>query len=75
MSDDEAAGTKLTPRAVSPGMFEEHMDGMRRGKSPEQGTSEPRSPINSIDLNSPPEQRPPPPELPQRPSTELPARE
>jgi general secretion pathway protein D len=31
MSKDEMKGTKLTPNAVSPGTFQEHMQGMRRG--------------------------------------------
>jgi general secretion pathway protein D len=37
MSDDEMSGAKIVPRAVAPGMFEEHMEGMRRGgKTPSQ---------------------------------------
>jgi len=31
MSQDEMKGTKLTPHAVSPGTFDEHMRGMQRG--------------------------------------------
>ena len=31
MSDDEMKGTRLTPRAVGPGTFDEHMRGMNRG--------------------------------------------
>lgn len=31
MSEDEMRGTQLTPDAVDPGVFEEHMEGMRRG--------------------------------------------
>jgi len=31
MSDDEIKGTKLTPQAVSPGTFDEHMRGLQRG--------------------------------------------
>ena len=31
MSKDEIKGTKLTPNAVSPGTFQEHIEGMRRG--------------------------------------------
>jgi general secretion pathway protein D len=31
MSRDEMKGTRLTPNAVSPGVFQEHMEGMRRG--------------------------------------------
>jgi type II secretory pathway component GspD/PulD (secretin) len=35
MSQDELQGTKLTPNAVAPGRFEEHMQGMRRGNVPD----------------------------------------
>ncbi|MDB5289316.1 MAG: putative type secretion system protein [Phycisphaerales bacterium] len=35
MSDDEMRGTKLTPNAVQPGTFDDHMRGMRRGDVPE----------------------------------------
>ncbi len=31
MSKDEMRGTRLTPNAVAPGAFQEHMEGMRRG--------------------------------------------
>src|SRR5437588_11437091 len=31
MSRDELNGTKLTPGAVEPGVFQEHMRGMQRG--------------------------------------------
>ena len=31
MSRDELKGTRLTPRAVGPGVFEEHLRGMQRG--------------------------------------------
>jgi general secretion pathway protein D len=31
MSQDEMNGTKLTPNAVSPGMMQEHLQGMQRG--------------------------------------------
>jgi len=34
MSANEQAGTKLTPDAVQPGAFEEHMKGMQRGATP-----------------------------------------
>ena len=33
MSRDEMRGTQLTPNAVSPGNFQEHMEGMRRGST------------------------------------------
>ena len=35
MSQDEMKGTQLTPRAVGPGVFDEHMRGMARGEVPE----------------------------------------
>jgi general secretion pathway protein D len=53
MSDDEAAGTKLTPKAVAPGTYQEHMEGMRRGQSPETRPTGPISPVNPIDLSTP----------------------
>jgi len=31
MSSDEMQGTQLTPKAVSPGTFDEHMRGLQRG--------------------------------------------
>jgi general secretion pathway protein D len=31
MSQDELKGTRLTPRAVEPGMYDEHMRGLQRG--------------------------------------------
>ncbi|HSU67818.1 MAG TPA: secretin N-terminal domain-containing protein [Tepidisphaeraceae bacterium] len=34
MSADEMKGTTLTPRAVQPGMFEHHMQGLERGEAP-----------------------------------------
>jgi general secretion pathway protein D len=40
MSRDEMEGVRITPHAVSPGTFEGHMDGMRRG-----ATSGPVEPI------------------------------
>ena len=38
MSDDEMKGMKITPQAVSPGAFQDHMRGMQRG------TTQPSSP-------------------------------
>ncbi|MDB5292206.1 MAG: putative type secretion system protein, partial [Phycisphaerales bacterium] len=35
MARDEMDGTRLTPNAVEPGTFEEHMRGMNRGDVPE----------------------------------------
>jgi type II secretion system protein D len=58
MSEDETRGTKLTPKAVAPGTFQEHMDGLQRGRSPATRPAEPISPINSIDLNTAPEAGP-----------------
>ena len=34
MSQQETKGTRLTPNAVSPGVFQEHMRGMDRGQAP-----------------------------------------
>ena len=45
MSEDEQKGTRLTPQAVQPGMFQEHMEGMRRGQRP--GT-QPTGPIDPV---------------------------
>jgi general secretion pathway protein D len=74
MSDDEMRGAKLTPNAVEPHAFDEHKEGLRRGHVPQPQTTQPMSPVNSIDL-SVPEKRPavPPqdPEGPQ-PSTKPP---
>jgi len=42
MSQDEVNGTKLTPNAVSPGMMQEHLQGMQRGgRSQTQPASQP----------------------------------
>jgi general secretion pathway protein D len=40
MSKDEMDGTKLVPKAVEPGAFQEHMRGMKRG-----ATTEPTTPL------------------------------
>ncbi len=40
MSKDEMSGVKITPKAVAPGTFEQHMEGMRRG-----ATTTPPEPI------------------------------
>jgi general secretion pathway protein D len=53
MSNDEMKGTRLTPNAVSPGTFQEQMNGMRRGQSPQTQPIGPISPVNSIDLSDP----------------------
>ncbi len=53
-SQEETRGTKLVPRAVAPGVYEDHMDGLRRGQTPQTMPTKPGNPINSIDLNEPP---------------------
>jgi len=53
MSRDEEEGTRLTPNAVAPGTFDEHMRGMRRGEDPQTQPAESLSPINSINLSEP----------------------
>ena len=45
MSQDELKGTRLTPKAVDPGMFEDHLKGMRRGEMPDTGPAGPVSPV------------------------------
>ncbi len=39
MAHDELQGTKLTPNAVAPGMFPEHMRNMKRGATPRSSAS------------------------------------
>jgi general secretion pathway protein D len=34
MSEDEQAGIKVVPKAVAPGAFKDHMEGMQRGAAP-----------------------------------------
>jgi general secretion pathway protein D len=41
MSQDELGGTRLTPNAVAPGTFDEHLHGMRRGSLPQTQQSVP----------------------------------
>jgi general secretion pathway protein D len=53
-SQEEARGTKLVPRAVAPGVYEDHMDGLHRGQMPQTKPAKPTDPINSIDLSEPP---------------------
>ncbi len=50
MSDDETRNTKLTPGAVVPGTFDDHMGALRRPRSAQAPSTQPISPINSIDL-------------------------
>ena len=42
MSQDELRGTKLTPNAVEPGMFDEHMRGLERGGATSQPQDSPQ---------------------------------
>jgi general secretion pathway protein D len=58
MSEDEINGTKLTPHAVGPGVFDDHMRGLQRGANPQSQPSQPISPIDSIDLGDPAEHTP-----------------
>jgi len=51
MSQDEMHGTVLTPNAVSPGTFQEHMKGLQRGELPQTQPTQPISPVHSIDLS------------------------
>jgi general secretion pathway protein D len=52
MTADELNGTRLTPGAVGPGVFDEHMKGMHRGHTPETlPTTQPIDPV--IEFNSP----------------------
>ena len=41
MSGEEMRGTKLTPHAVEPGMFQDHLKGMQRGEAPATQSVEP----------------------------------
>lgn len=59
MSQDELRGTKLTPTAVAPGAFDDHLSGMRRGGGPDTQpadgapTTRPRQIPHDILLGSP----------------------
>ncbi len=50
MSRDEMTGTKLTPQAVEPGVFPEHLRGMERGHIPQTQPIDPTTtqPVKSI---------------------------
>ncbi len=50
MSNDELRGTTLTPHAVAPGVFQDHLRGLQRGENPVPPSTQPISPVNSIDL-------------------------
>ncbi|MGA2230726.1 MAG: secretin N-terminal domain-containing protein [Tepidisphaeraceae bacterium] len=51
MSNDEQKGTKLVPNAVGPGIFDEHMRGMRLGQPAQTQPTQPSSPLMNIPLN------------------------
>jgi general secretion pathway protein D len=53
MSIDETQSLRLTPSAVQPGMFEEHLRGMDRGAAPQTQPTQPTSPVRSINLGDP----------------------
>jgi general secretion pathway protein D len=51
MAKDEIKGTKLTPNAVAPGTFQEHMEGLRRGgattrPTPDMPATQPAAPAD-----------------------------
>jgi general secretion pathway protein D len=73
MSDDESRNTKLTPGAVVPGTFDDHMGALRRPHSAQTPSTQPISPVNSIDLSPPDKRLSPPPSAPEL-STEQPPR-
>ena len=57
MTDDEQRGLRLTPSAIGPGVYDEHLRGLRRGGAPPSTdptapTTGP-SPVHSIDLGDP----------------------
>jgi len=47
MSQDELKGTKLTPNAVAPGVFDEHMRGMKRGEATTRPSDMSKSPAET----------------------------
>jgi general secretion pathway protein D len=59
MSTDEEKSLRLTPDAVAPGVFQEHMQGMQRGGVPQTQPTPPTSPVDSIEENGPNPQPPP----------------
>ncbi|MDB5321778.1 MAG: gspD 1 [Phycisphaerales bacterium] len=73
MAEDESRNTKLTPGAVAPGTYDDHMDALRRPQPSRSQSGQPISPVNSIDLSPPDKPLPPPPTIP-TPSTEPPQR-
>jgi len=68
MSEDERNNTKLTPGAVAPGTFQDHMDNLNR-PPPTPASTQPISPVNSIDLSEPSRKRPELPDPPKTPAT------
>jgi general secretion pathway protein D len=58
MSTDEEKGLRLTPDAVAPGVFQEHMQGMQRGGVPQTQPTPATSPVDSIEENGPNPQPP-----------------
>ena len=53
MTKDEEKGLRLTPGAIGPGVFQEHMSGMQRGGFPQTQPTAPTSPVDSIEENGP----------------------
>ena len=48
-------GTRLTPRAVAPGVFDEHLGGMRRGEVPQtRPSTRPEEPVVQFESAPPP---------------------
>ena len=54
MSQDEMKGTRLTPTAVEPGTFDEHMKGLKRGDGPATQFDHDRSPVFAPEPTSQP---------------------
>ena len=56
MSEDETRGTKLTPNAVEPGTFNEHLRGLNRGVTPRGPGTQPAhtDPARSFPSTRPP---------------------
>ena len=50
MSADEVRGTRLTPQAVEPGSFQQHMEGMHRGATGDRAPQDPSAtqPVRTI---------------------------
>jgi hypothetical protein len=58
MTIDEQKSLRLTPGAIGPGVFQEHMSGMQRGGFPQTQPTAPISPVDSIEENGPPTTQP-----------------